>query len=473
MPRKFRRFTIVSLLAVLPLIFLSVSTVSSASTASATHSYVGRAVPAVGVSPLYVLAHQIGPGTSGDQAIFSCQAPQSATNAIPCYGPYQIRTAYNVPSYPNGAGQTIVIIDAYGDPYIQSDLALFDSTFGLPAAHLNIICISATSPTEVPCVPQSPTSAGAEGWGPEIALDTQWSHAIAPGATIDLVLANSDYDTAILQAQEYVANHDLGNVLSQSFGEDEDCATYPADPAYLLPDEHASFEKDEAERMTVFASSGDSGAAQISCAASNSGEPEKAVSTPASDPLVTAVGATHLNANYVTGSYESETVWNDSEFPLLTPIDFGASGGGYSKLYSEPSYQYGVQLTGSRGVPDVAWNGDVYNGVLAVCSECAIADGLTPPLFFIFGGTSEGSPVWAAVIALADQVRPFGPVGFLNPTLYGIAANPILYHLAFHNITVGNNSFDGITGYSAGIGWSPTTGLGTPNVTVLLSLLDG
>jgi subtilase family serine protease len=445
--------------------FLSVSTVSSVSTHHASH-YVGRAVPAVGVSPKYVLAHATSPGA----ATFSCQAPESTTNPVPCYGPQQIRTAYNVPPFLTGAGQTIVIIDAFGDPYIASDLALFDSTFGLPAARLNIICIAATTPTVGAC-PTFVPNADEYSWAGEIALDTQYSHAIAPGATIDLVISNSDQDTAILQAQEYVANHNLGSVLSQSFGEDENCAQYPADPSYLLPAEHASFQTDVNEGMTVFASSGDSGAAQVSCATSNYGEYEQAVSTPASDPLVTAVGATHLDANYTTGAYESETVWNDSEFPALTPIDFGASGGGFSKLYSEPTYQEGVQHTGARGVPDVAWSGDVYDGVLVACSECALEYGLTPPQFFIFGGTSCGSPQWAAVIALADQLRGGIRVGFINPTLYAIAGNPVLYHLAFHDVTIGNNSWAGITGYSATPGWDPTTGLGSPNVSALVSLL--
>ena len=158
--------------------------------------------------------------------------------------------------------------------------------------------------------------------------------------------------------------------------------------------QHKAFEAAYEEHMTVFASAGDDGAALLNC--SGTGYILSA-STPASDPLVTGVGGTHPNANFTTGAYQSETVWNDSG----EAIDAGAGGGGgFSTVYPRPSYQFAAH-TGSkfRGVPDVAYNGDEYGGVLAVCSECN--DGA--PAFFIFGGTSAGSPQWSGITALADQ----------------------------------------------------------------------
>jgi subtilase family serine protease len=429
-------------LAAIPLAGVSAGSVAAAPAAQVT----ARMVPALsmGGSPLYVKTS--GPNSSG---LFSCQAPESASNPVPCYAPKQIRRAYNIPGYLTGAGETIVIIDAFGNPYIASDLALFDKTFGLPAANLNIIC-------PFGCPTFDLNNADEVGWAAEIALDTQWAHAIAPGATIDLVIATSDQDPDILAAQQYVVRNNLGDVLSQSFGEGETCMA-----PNVFKATHRAFEVAYREHMTVLASAGDDGAALPDCTGSGY---FLSASTPASDPLVTAVGGTHLNANFTTGAYYSETVWNNSG---QNP-DFGASGGGFSTIYPRPSYQYLVR-TGSRyrGLPDVTYNGDVYGGVLGVCSGC---NGGTPALF-TFGGTSVGTPQWAAITALADQAAGHR-LGLLNPSLYAIAASP-LYRYAFHDVTVGNNSWDvsGVTGYSAGPGWDPASGLGSPNAAHLIGLL--
>lgn len=429
-------------LAAIPLAGLTAGSVAAASTARLTD----RVVPAVSMSGKPLYKKTAGPNASGT---FSCQAPESAANPIPCFTPTQIRAAYDVPSRLTGARKTIAIVDAFQSPTIASDLALFDSTFGLPNPKLNIIAPDGLTPFD-------PTNADEVDWASEISLDVQWAHAIAPAATIDLVLAKSDQDADILSAQQFVIKHNLGDVLSQSFGEAEACMA-----SAVFTAQHRAFEAAAKEHMTVFASSGDQGAAQPNCTQTGY---LKSVGTPASDPLVTGVGGTHLNADYITGAYQSETVWNDSgENP-----DFGAGGGGFSTVYPRPAYQYLVK-TGSRfrGVPDVSYNGDVYNGVLAACSSCGAGAGA----FFIFGGTSAGSPQWSGIAALADQAAG-KRLGSLNPTLYVIASTRA-YHYAFHDVTVGNNSWDvsGITGYSATRGWDPASGLGSPNVAHLISLL--
>jgi subtilase family serine protease len=452
--------TALASLAAVPLAAVTPGSIAAAATP--------RAVPAdvtpggnLGVKgiPHYKQAFQ--PDPSG---LFSCQAPESSSNPVPCYGPSQIRTAYLVPPLLTGAGETIAIIDAFGDPYIFSDLALFDSTFRLPPAHLNEICIAPgttppSTPTTGPCPTFDPTNADEVDWAGEIALDTQWAHAIAPGATIDLVISHSDQDPDILAAQQYVIDNNLADVLSQSFGENELCLQ---EETTLFSGTVAAFQQAEAENMSVFASAGDQGAATVNCAGTAY---VLGVNMPASDPLVTSVGGTHLNADYVTGVYESETVWNDSG---LTP-DFGAGGGGFSTIFAKPSYQDSAD-TGSafRGVPDVSYTADVYNGVLAVCTACT---GTSSPAFFIFGGTSVGSPNWAALTALADQAAGHR-LGFLNPTLYGIAANPVLYATAFHDITVGNNDWTvaNVGGYAAHRGWDPASGLGSPVAATLILL---
>jgi subtilase family serine protease len=439
--------------AAVPLAGVTPGSIAAASTARAVPAVSGLAKGVDGTPAYYVKAAR-----AEAAGLFSCQAPESASNPVPCYGPSQIRRAYQVPSNLTGAGETIAIIDAFGDPYIAGDLALFDSTFGLPPAHLNIICVkNATSTGTCPTYTGSPDQSD---WAGEIALDTQYAHAIAPGATIDLVIAKSDEDSNILAAQQYTISHDLGAVLSQSFGENELCVQQETS---IFAATQTAFQQAEAENMSVFASSGDQGSGTVNCAGTAYVE---GVNMPASDPLVTSVGGTHLNANYVTGAYQSETVWNNSG---LTP-DFGAGGGGFSSIFAKPSYQDGAN-TGSafRGVPDVSYSADVYNGVLVACSAC---DGGTPAIF-IFGGTSAGSPQWAALTALADQAAGH-QLGFLNPTLYAIANSPF-YASAFHDITVGNNMWDvaGVPGYAAHRGWDAASGLGSPNAIVLLSLLHG
>ncbi len=452
-PKPFRYLTaFAGLAAVASLAAVPLAGVTAVTAAAATP----RAVPALtgkDGKPLMVK-------TSGPHAgLFTCQAPESASNPVPCFAPAQIRRAYNVPSNLTGRGETITIIDAFGDPYIASDLAAFDSTFGLPAANLNEICIAAGSPTTAACPTVSLSNADEVDWAGEIALDTQWAHAIAPGATINLVISHTDQDADILAAQQYVINHNLGDVISQSFGEAETCM---AAETSIFNTTVGLFQTAENQHQSVFASAGDQGAATFNCPGTAY---IKEVNMPAVDPLVTAVGGTHLNADYTTGAYEGETVWNDSgENP-----DFGAGGGGYSTIFAAPSYQASA-FTGStfRAIPDVSYSADVYNGVLVSCTACN--DGTQG--FFIFGGTSAGSPQWAALTSLADQAARHR-IGFINPTLYGVEATPFGPY-ALHDITVGNNSWDvsGVTGYSAHRGWDAASGLGSPNASYLITILS-
>ena len=401
----------------------------------------------VQVNPVIVKTGQV----KNAQYQFACQAP---TATLRCYSPQQIRTAYSIQPLLNqgitGKGRTIVIIDAYQSPTVQQDLNTFDTTFGLAPTTVHIIAPDGLTPFDY----NDPNQVG---WAEEISLDVQWSHAIAPAATIDLVLAKSYQDADILSATKYAVDHNLGDVISQSFGEAESCA----DPKLLVA-EHKVFEEAALKHITVFASSGDSGAAQPTC---DNNSYFLSASTPASDPLVTGVGGTHLNADATTGKYISETAWND---------EYGASGGGYSTVYRRPFYQDGVVKSKWRGVPDVSYNGDPNGGVLTVLGFLGTQSGI-----YVFGGTSAGSPQWAGIIALADQ-RVHQRVGFINPILYAIGRNPFTYHYAFHDIVSGNNTFVGVDasgttvtihGYSATRGWDPVTGWGSPIVSHLVYFL--
>ena len=147
-----------------------------------------------------------------------------------------------------------------------------------------------------------------------------------------------------------------------------------------------------------------------------------------------------------------------------------AGGGGVSVLYKEPTYQLLAQHTGKRTVPDVAYNAAIDGGVLAVWSSSGQGAGLV----FRFGGTSAGSPQWAGLVALTDQLKR-GRVGSLNSALYGLAVVKPIYGAEFHDVTTGDNSYnDGqqtIAGYSAGTGYDLATGLGTPKAQYLVPSL--
>src|SRR5690348_10524552 len=277
------------------------------------------------------------PAAAGSNyGLFTCQVGRSPAT---CYDPYQMRHAYGtdqlISAGYNGKGKTIVIIDAFGDPYfLSSDLGAFDSFYGLPKMN-GADSTDASAPTLSVVTPdgyqlqKDGSPVFDEGWAQETTLDVEWAHAIAPGANIVLVVAKTNYDTDMLSATKYAVDHNLGDVISQSFGENESCM----DPS-LLVQEHQMFANATRKGMTIFASSGDSGSGQPTC---DNSALVLAASSPATDPLVTAVGGTELHAarycltvlgcnpaaNPLPGTYEGEIVWNESA------QGFGATGGGF------------------------------------------------------------------------------------------------------------------------------------------------
>ena len=416
------------------------------------------------------------PSTTTGDAKFGCQE-QRAPGAIVCYGPDQIRHAFGVDKLISrgitGKGHTIVIVDAFQNPDMVQDLQAFDSVFGLPDPQFQQIVPDGLTPFD-------PNDANMSGWAGEIALDVQWSHAMAPGAKIVLVLAKSNQDADLLSVTKYAVDHNLGDVISQSFGENENCV----DPK-LLKDEHKVFEEATKKHITLLASSGDEGAAQQTCDGSSW---VQVASSPASDPLVTAVGATELFAAPectptlpgtvpcaanapAPGTYDHEIALNEpaGEF---TEGNF-STGGGFSDLYKRPQYQRGISgIPGNhRGVPDIAFTGSINHGVLA---SFQVGGG-----FFIFGGTSVGSPCWAGLVALGDQLAGRN-LGFINSSLYRLGDSRSLAAVSFHDTTVGDNTvqepdangnFVTVQGFNATKGWDATTGFGTPKVQTMIPLL--
>ncbi|HEV2255979.1 MAG TPA: S53 family peptidase [Streptosporangiaceae bacterium] len=365
----------------------------------------------------------------------------------PCYSPQAYQVAYGVAPLLrrgiDGRGETVLIpalaeTPAHGGSTdIRQDLATFDRKFGLPPAKLQVVNAIARSAT--------PYLANDE----EVE-DTEMVHAIAPGATLGVVLVPQDATSssanfaaaATKVIQTGVALHAAVISISASGGEH---FLTGAEVAGM----HAALEQARDHHVTVVASSGDHGAI------SDDGPPVQ-VSMPASDPLVLAVGGTILDAASPGGAYLGEMAWNGGD---------DASAGGYSSLFPRPSYQDGIARAGAtRGVPDVAANADS-----STAMALEFSDGSLRPA----PGTSASTPLWAGVIALADQ-EAGQHLGFVNPAIYAIARGPA-YHQAFHDVITGDNSVlwpTGVfVGYNAGPGWDPVTGWGSPDAQDLVPLL--
>jgi len=389
-----------------------------------------------------------------------------------CYDPYQMRTAYNLDGLINagfdGRGKTIVIIDAFQHPNIVNQLNSFISYYGLTPMNGG-----PGTPSFTQVAPDGLGNFNA-GWAEEISLDVEWAHAIAPGANIVLELSVDNYNNHLLHVLNDAIDNNRGDVISMSFGLSDTC---------LSPDEtaawHQAFVNATRKGITLFASSGDQGAAQPACDGTTW---ILSTSNPASDPLVVAVGGTELQAadycllslgcNPAThpapGTWLNEIAWNEG--PIYGDYQnyfsaTGASGGGFSAVWDEPAYQQGTIHGGStRGAPDVAYNAAVLHGVLTYLNMPGVNG------WYRFGGTSSGAPQWAAITAINDQIAGHN-YGFLNAALYKIGQNTPDYTNTFHDVVSGTNSameFDAsdapvyTIGYNAGAGWDAVTGLGSP-----------
>src|SRR5262249_12453439 len=341
----------------------------------------------------------------------------------------------------------------------QQDLNLEDSTFGLPAPP----SFSVVAPQGVPAFDFN--DGNQVGWAGEISLDVLSAHAMAPGAKIVLVEGATSNDSALYAAEKGAVDHHVGDVMSQSFGEADSCV----DPS-VLGKWQDLFRQASNQGWTVFASSGDSGASQFNCAGTSA---TLAASWPAVDPNVTGVGGTTLNATddptgtatTPSGTYLGETTWTEPLFGCNPPDtdDINCSGGGDRSILGRPLYQLLAVRGHARGVPDVAYDAGVNGGLLVHSGVLLQAVyGLDPstPAFFIFGGTSAGSPQWSSLAADADQLAHHD-LGSINDNLYGLSILPKLYHSLFNDVTTGTNNVADVggQGHRAGPGWEAVTAL--------------
>jgi subtilase family serine protease len=387
-------------------------------------------------------------------------AEQSFCAQTACYGPGQLEQAYNLPELyaegVTGKGVTIAVVDAYGSATIASDLATFDAATGLPAPP----SLTVVSPDG-----QLPAAANESTWAVETSLDVEYAHAIAPQARI--VVAEALPDVAdMISAEQYVVRHYHAEVISQSLTETEQIVGSASDIATM----HAAYAALTSAGVTVVASSGDTGAANTEADGQTYyGYP--ATSYPASDPLVTAVGGTKLTLDSAGARTQPDTVWNDTYDTATNELDYGnagpnpmASGGGESVLFGRPAYQDGVKnVVGThRGVPDVSMS--------AACSapvEVYLTDGPSggDQGWYPACGTSEAAPLFAGVVALADQLAG-RPLGAINTALYQLAA---AHAPGIVPVTAGGNTVSfyhddkeqTVDGYQARDGYSLAAGVGT------------
>jgi len=394
------------------------------------------------------------------QTIAQCQADFG----INCYTPVQYRVAYDLNRLYSGAatgraitgaGETIVIVDAFGSPTIENDLRTFDAQFGFPNPDLQIDQFGSIPPFD-------PTNATQVGWAEETSLDVEYAHSIAPGAKIILAetpVAEEEGTSGFPQmmaAEESLINSGQADVISQSFGATEN--TFPGFSSgnfSSLLDLRYAFKDAAAHGVTVLAGSGDEGATNDESDGSTL-YPYRVGSWPATDPLVTAVGGTQLDLDQAGNRLAPDVVWNDG---------FGTSGGGTSAVFSRPFYQAGVSgvVGKSRGTPDISMTAAVNGGAWVYMSFAGIeTPGVSDPGWYIIGGTSEATPIMSGIVALADQ-QARHRLGLINPAPYllGGLQKAGVPRTGIVSVTSGNNSFAGVTGFNATAGYNLATGWGT------------
>ena len=345
----------------------------------------------------------------------------------------------------DGRGQTIAIVDPFGSPTIAHDVAVFDKRFGLPPLSLRVIQPAGAVPRYRP----TPARTGAAG---ETTLDVEWAHTMAPGAKILLVetpvaeIEGRSGFPEIIKAERYVVRHHLADVISQSFGATE--PTFRSSAVIRALRGAYRLAAEPGYRVTVVASTGDSGAAgQTYSTRSYFTTPE--VLWPASDPLVTAVGGTQLDP--VDGA--------TGRGPILA---WFGSGGGRSAIFARPAYQSSVAgVVGQhRGIPDISMDASCASAAAVYGSYTAQPSGWSARC-----GTSLAAPMFAGIVALAAQ-RAGHTLGAINPALYRMAAS---HAPGIVDIVHGDNSFSFskhgkmhlVPGFHAKRGYDLISGLGT------------
>jgi len=382
----------------------------------------------------------------------------AAPNYVVCdYLPSQLQSALGLldvyaAGY-NGAGQTIVLVEAYGYPTLQKDANAFFELAGLP--QLNKSNFSIVYPEGKPADPQAGILTG---WNVEMALDLQWAHTVAPGAKIVEVIANGQDSESFQNAITYVANHHLGNQVSNSYEEDTDIVAGSLEQASW----DDAIKVASAKGISVNFSTGDSGDEGL-------GSPLGAPGVPSVSPHATAVGGTSILNDVNNPGYTITTSWGDSwvaltgyqiilsnppsaayvlfDPPLAAGLVGGGGGGGESIFWPKPSWQQSLPGKG-RQTPDVSALADPYTGVPIV-----ISFGTEQFLYLGVGGTSLASPIFTGFWALANEKAGWS-LGQAAPAIAALPYGGVQDVLPKSDLTPSNvtgsiTDQNGTTNYSA------------------------
>lgn len=378
--------------------------------------------------------------------------------------PDQFASAYNLNglyrAHYAGEGQTLALFEL--SPFTKSDLATYSACFGHSRTKIQAI--------------QTGTMQSDAGMM-ETEMDAELVLSAAPHlATLKIYEAGNNTVGYLSQWARII--QDAPPVVSTSWGLCEQILNAP-----FIAEENTLFALAAAQGQTLFASTGDTGSAGCLGNAKSSTS-LLAVDDPAAQPFVTSVGGTSLTLTGSSG-YNGESTWNTSSLPPASFI--GASGGGISHYWTRPSWQqmHGVKNAYSSGkvckahseaicreTPDVSLQADTSPGYIIYCSARATRSCSNDQPWNVVGGTSVATPLWAVLAALTNEMlqkQGKSKLGFLNPLLYQIASNRRTYRACFHDITKGNNDYNGLNAghYPASPGYDMATGLGSYNADAL------
>lgn len=400
---------------------------------------------------------QSAPAAAGLEA---APAPETSSGGSHYLAPADFATIYDVNSLyssgTTGTGQTIAVVARSN--INLSDVQAFRSMFGLPLNNPAVV-LNGANPGVL-----------AGGEQDEATLDAEWAGAIAKNAAVKFVVsASTSASDGVTLSAQYIVNHNLAPVMTTSFGMCEQAAGTSYNQFW-----NSLWQQAASQGITAFVAAGDSGAAGCDSPSESTASGPLGVNAIASPPYAVGVGGTGFNdtanpSQYWspnnTSSYGSaltyipEVVWNQSG-NVSGGSGLWAGSGGASTIYAKPAWQTGsgVPSANHRYVPDVSLAASGHDGYLIYMNSS----------LWVVGGTSAASPSWAGVLALINQ-HSASTQGNANTVLYPLMTRQLSGGTAvFHDITSGNNSVPGLTGYTAGTGYDEASGIGSPDAALLV-----
>jgi len=407
------------------------------------------------------------PGSAADSAGIAVGGPDEKVAGKRGFGPQDFYTFYDVNSlFTDGitgsGGGCIGLIEV--SDYPDAGLVNFDKAFKLPA------------PTITRVVASDSDNPGENDRAGETMLDVEYSHTFAPNAAINVYLSNpatfsGNVISATIDALDAAVSQNTCSALSISI---ESCG-FPK--TFYTGALHTTYMMAASQGQTVFVAEGDEGAAEFQFDSSTQ-ECEVGISRNvnelASDPNVTSIGGTQFKPTYNSAGnnvgFVAESIWNEPQF---LPQEIGSGGGGASAVWAKsdaPFQATGTPADGARDVPDISME--------AAC--------VTPGAFSVFPGqrtgnsvsccacgTSLGAPVWAGITELMVQDNGNQRLGSINAKLYELGNMQDTATTGIRDCTMGNNDYNGVTGFDAVAGYDQASGWGTPDVTQFVTAFAG